>query len=451
MTSTLRKNIWLGSLISIGSVVAIIFLYAVAHEGGHALAVILFGGEVTRFEVNFLRSSPSISYIGIVRPLQKAMVSLAGPIFPLLFMPFLVRLLPKTKNIILRSALLSLLSALLFTIVSSMIIAAAYGLGAQLSREDIVKFISYSGAHPFAVAGAFLLLLVLSAVLLVKVGRIMEVLHALGQDLRRIASPAKHVVRAKVFTILVVLVIGAIALSNAVSRTPSNSALSFQTKLSLDFFGPTQIYAFQVSEPTTYNFMYSLNTDSKVTLRLTNLDGIPLPFNNETSIVMYQGGEDVQQAYFTGFLLSEGNYAVEMITAGQGSIKMQIGTEEPGPAQLQYHALLERINAGTFTAESYHEPGYELIHHEQVKPGTDQLLVTLPGTKNQRQASVFIVGDYKEVEVVYVADGERRTLLNGFFRATIGYGLPAHQSIGEFRLTAVDPNAELYLFLHEDE
>jgi hypothetical protein len=444
-------NLWLGSLAVVGVAFLSIFLYTVLHEGGHALAVLLFGGEVTRFDVNYLMGAPSISYIGVTRPIHRALISLAGPVFPLLLLPLIGALLPRTKSMILRSALFSLLVGLLLTIVSSIAIALISGSGRVLQQEDIAKFISYSGAHPLAVAGAFLLLLVISIAYLLRVGRVLELLRELRRSLDLATPITQHALWVKIVIALVVLVIGVVAMSNSVIRTPSKDGVEYSTEVAIGFSGSSQIYTFQVQEPTTYHFRYNLNTDSEVTLRLTNLEGASFVYNNQPSMIMYQGSENVQQAYFTGFTLLEGNYALELLTSGQGTLKMQIGTTQPDVLHMQDLDLLAQINAGTFTAQSYQAPGYKLIYHQEIQPGTDQLLITLPGTRKQKQASVFVVGDYQEIEVNYDADGERRTLLNGFFRVTMGYGLPAHKSVGEFRVTAVEPAAELYLFIYEED
>jgi len=61
-----------------GIALGVIYLYAILHEGGHALFVLVFGGELTEFEINFLVSNPHISYTGINDPLRQALVSLGG-------------------------------------------------------------------------------------------------------------------------------------------------------------------------------------------------------------------------------------------------------------------------------------------------------------------------------------------------------------------------------------
>lgn len=61
-----------------GIALGVIYLYAILHEGGHALFVLVFGGELTEFEINFLVSKPHISYTGINDPLRQALVSLGG-------------------------------------------------------------------------------------------------------------------------------------------------------------------------------------------------------------------------------------------------------------------------------------------------------------------------------------------------------------------------------------
>lgn len=116
---------------------AVIFLYALAREGGHALMVLLLGGQVTNFQVNFLRHPPQISYTGVSDPLHRALVSLAGPVLPLLLIPPATLVLRRTGSVPVKGALLLLLLALLSTTLTSVAVSLGCGLGGGLSPVRI--------------------------------------------------------------------------------------------------------------------------------------------------------------------------------------------------------------------------------------------------------------------------------------------------------------------------
>lgn len=107
---------------------------------------------------------------------------------------------------------------------------------------------------------------------------------------------------------------------------------------------------------------------------------------------------------------------------------MYIDHRTPDAFAHQYIELLEAINAGTFTADSYQEAGYQLIYEGDIPPGRDQLVATVSAANYGRAVSAFVVGASQNVSLVYLADGEARTLLDKF-NATMGYSLPATEAV----------------------
>ena len=438
----------------IGLTLGVIFLYAFLHEGGHALFVLLFGGTVTEFEVNFLLHSPHISYAGINDPMQRAFISLGGPVLPLILVLPLTFLLRRTKNIVVQGTSLLFLGSLLPTLILSVAVSLAYGFGAVQSNEDVAKFLFYSGFNPFLVAGVFLFLCVAILAFLLKVGRVKDIYMRVVKVFQGSGSEDRRSPRlvARIIATVLVLALGVGAIWNTTKRvTPVSQPLSYHTKIDVDLQAvradSTFFHTFGVDEPTTFDFAYSLVTQSDVTLRLVNLAGEPFVFNNQDSIVMYQGSGNLNLAYFAGFTLLAGDYALEVSPGGLGSLTMYIDSKKPDAADQQYLELLTKVNDGSFTAHSYQEEGYELVYQGEVAPGLDQLLVTLPNVGRGRKVSAFVVGE-GDVSLFYVADGETHTLLEGF-RATMGRGLPLHKGQGELRVSALNPSATLYIYLNE--
>lgn len=429
----------------------VIFFYAVIHEGGHALFVLLFGGEVTSFQVNFLIGSPRVSYMGITDPMHRAIISLAGPLFPLLFMIPLTYFLGKTKHVFVQGTLLLSLFSILPTLLTSTIIALVTSFGITLANEDVAKFILYSGIHPLIVTVSFLLLFVVSLMYVLKVGNAKKIFLGVVQELRGTADSTATMRSAKILVLIFLIVWGGSFFLTKQFRETLSEPSSYQAKIELNFDAlkgnSPEFHHFTVETPTIYDFTYSLRTNEEVALRLVNRNGI-LPFNNQESIVMYHGNENIQQAYFTGFTLLEGDYTLELLTAGNGSLTMYITTRVPSAIDQQYLNLLTAINEGTFTGESYQEEGYQLVYEGELLEAKDELLLTLPGTTAGRQVSAFVVGDVERFSLSYIADGQNITFLKDF-KATMGYGLPAHRGPGEFHVTAEQPTAKkLYIYVY---
>ena len=427
----------------------VVFLYALVHEASHALVVFLVGGEVTRFQVNFLQHAPSISYTGVSDPLHKAFISLAGPVLPLALVPFVAVVLRKTRSALAQAAALLLLLSLLPTALTSAAIALVYGFGAVPPQEDMAKFLHYTGANPFAAAAVLLLVFVVLLVFAFRVGRVKEAALNVQSVLRGSRDRRHTLLMGRIVVAVVLLSVGAAALRSIIgSEVPGSPELSYHTKVEVNLGDVTPdsavYHTFSVSKPTVFDFVYSVDSGSDITMRLLNLDGEPFVFNNKDSVVMYEGRRTQPLAYFTGFTLLEGNYALEVSPGSTGSLTMYVDSREPSPANMEYLELLSAVNTGSFTAQSYHEEGYELVYEGELGVGQDQFLLTLPGGTD-RMISAFAVGN-GQVNLVYAADDEVHTLLEGF-KATIGRWLPPHKGAAEVRASVQQVPTVLYIYV----
>lgn len=437
----------------VGFTLGVILLYVFVHEGGHALLVLFFGGTVTEFEVNFLMSSPHVRYVGTGDPMQRAMISLGGPLLPLVLVVPLTFLLRRTRSIMLQGASLLFLGSLLSTLIVSVAISLNYGFGSVQPNEDVTKFLFYSGFNPFVVAGGFFVLFVAILAFLLKVGGINDVYVRVVKVLRGPADKRSPIVVARVIIAVLLLASGVGIIQNTMKRgTPVSQPLSYHTKIDVHLqdvkADSTFFHTFAVEESTVFDFVYSLDTRSEITLRLVNLAGESFVFNDQDSVVMYQGSGSLSLAYFSGFSLLEGDYALEVSPGGLGSLTMYIDSKKPDVADQQYLELLTKVNDGSFTAQSYQERGYELVYEGQVAPGLEQLLVTMPNARHERKVSAFVVGE-GEISLFYIADGETHTLLDGS-KATIGRGLPLHKGQGEFRVSALSPSATIFIYSNDN-
>lgn len=454
LIKVIKENSLILVLAALGIVLGVTFLYALVHEGGHALMVLLFGGTVIEFQVNFFTHSPHVSYVGISDPLQKALISLAGPILPLILVLPIAFLLRKTKNVFIQGITLLLIGSLLSTLALSVLFALAYGFGWMQLNEDIPKFLFYSGFNPFVVAGIFLILLTAILVFLFKVGRIKNAALSVVNALRKSPKKRYSVLMERVLFVVLMLSLCVAILPNIIRQDNQVSEpLSYHTKIDVDLSSinpnSTIYHTFEVSQPRVYDFSYNLSAQSEVTLRLVNLTAESFVFNNQESVIMYQGSGSVPLAYFTGFALMEGSYALEASSGSKGSLTMYIDSRELDDFDLQYLQLLGEVNDGSFMVDSYLEEGYQLIYHGELALGEEQLLLTVPSSSSERKVSAFAVGD-GEVTLCYVADGKTETLLQDF-RVTLGRGLPHHRSSGEFRATVTGSAVTLYIYIYEEQ
>ncbi|HXK97377.1 MAG: M50 family metallopeptidase [Limnochordia bacterium] len=433
-----------------GIALGVIYLYAILHEGGHALFVLVFGGELTEFEINFLVSKPHISYTGINDPLRQALVSLGGPLVPLALVPLLILVLRRAKHVLTKGLVLLTLVGLLPTVLISAVIAFAYGFEMAGTSEDIARFLNLTGFNPFLTAGALVALFGVLLALVIKVGKAYDAAVTVVKALRENSaksrtSPAAWVLSAILITAAVVLI------GNAVRQKPVSQPLTYHTKIevSLDEIdsSSTIFHTFKVDRPTVFDFVYSVQTNSEVTLQIVNLEGKPLLFGSKDTMTMYQGRESLSMARFTGFTLMPGEYGLEMSPGGSGLLTMYIDSREPSPIEHQYFHLLEMVNAGTFTADSYQEEGYELVFWGELSPGTNQALAAVPGG-TELFVSAFAVGE-GDVSLFYLADDMIHPIMQGF-RATIGRGLPSHRSRGEFRASVHEEPVTLYVYVKRE-
>jgi len=194
------------------------------------------------------------------------------------------------------------------TVLVSVVVSLAYGFGALQPTEDVAKFIFYSGFGPFAVSGALVLLFVAILVFLLRAGRAKKIATRVVQALRGPAGKRSPVLAWRVVVVVLLLPVGTGILQNVVGREAQVSQpLHYHTRIDVvleDIDSDSTIYhTFEVAQPTTFDFVYSLETEADRTLRLPNLEGEPFVFNNQDSVIMYQGNESLPLASFSGFTL----------------------------------------------------------------------------------------------------------------------------------------------------
>jgi hypothetical protein len=145
------------ALLLLFSAVFVLFLYTFLHEGGHALAAVLFGGQISAFSVNFLDFSAHVSFQGEFTTAQRAVVSIAGISLPFLVWLGFMLLVPKRANLALDILKALTAMSVLNTFLVWILAPLLNGFGIFPS-DDSTNFLQISGAPPLLVAALFLLL-----------------------------------------------------------------------------------------------------------------------------------------------------------------------------------------------------------------------------------------------------------------------------------------------------
>lgn len=427
----------------------VIFAYALLHEGGHAIAVLLQGGQVTVFNVNVFSGSPHIQFCGDLSSMGRAIVSIAGPLVPFFVWLPLVPFLPRLRYSILQGALLIYSMMLVGSLIPNIVLVLLYWQGRAYPGEDVVRFLQFSGANPLSTAIVFLFFTVFAVWYLLRVGQVVFLVRRWQEQLKSSVSP---VVGLRLGIVVFVLSL-AVAISLFLRGSSSHTMLDLsQFDYAMEFSfkelkqGDTIIYSFSITEPMVYDMAYALSSQKPVRLQLMNTSGTGFFYRDGDALVIYEGVGPLVNAQFTGFMLQEGDYQLELATEDRrGSLRVGITKGKIKPAQLMYLDLLEAVQLKTFTAETYQEEEYSLVYYEPLTDGQDMVIYGLAPRSSSYWVSVFVVGDYNELSLVY-RDKERVYPLLMNTNVTIGFGLPPSSYYGQLVLSVSGAKGEIYLY-----
>lgn len=135
-------------------------LYLILHEGGHSLAVLLFGGEINYFNLNLLNAH--VSYTGKFTMLEYSIIHLAGFGLPFLLWFIFISLIPvKVENSLIKY--IKVYSAIvILSILPWVIIPILNSFGKAPEGDDVTKFLNSSGLNSILASFIFLCLLLIS-------------------------------------------------------------------------------------------------------------------------------------------------------------------------------------------------------------------------------------------------------------------------------------------------
>jgi len=453
VNSLMNKKNYFRIISSVVAGLAVILIYTLLHEGGHAIAALLVGARITAFDVNFVTGSPHVAWEGFVKPAGRAFIAVSGPVFPVIVWLLSLSILRWHKAVAVRLGLFVASLMVISSLLPQVIIPVLYMRGLDLRGEDIVGFIIYSGLHPLVVSGLFALLVAILVWLVSKLIRPLEIVKAPWEQFRS-AGPVS--IRHRLMTGAMLLVIVLIAFPMVARLTTSNRhqprfPKEYDAKVTRDFSNFantwTSIYEFIVDELKVYDMVYSLQASAPTSLRLVTDSPKGIVFTGKDHMVMCEDATSLAFAQFLGFGLYPGNYRLEVKTTDKtGSIDMYISSKNPTPDHLYYLSIMDKLNQGTFVAEDYKEEGYELVYQGPLEACEDKLLYSINTAGRPFPVSVFVAGTYEELTITYVEKDSKQPILTNS-RATMGFGITPREASGEILLPSTAAIGEVYVFL----
>lgn len=449
----MNKNAGLKILGGISAGLAVIFIYTLLHEGGHAIAVLLLGARVTAFDLNFITGSPHVGWEGLVTPAGRAFIAVSGPVFPVLVWLLSLSLLRWKKAVAVRLGLFVASIMVISSLLPQIISPVLYMRGLDLRGEDIVGFIIYSGLHPLVVSGVFAIVVAMMVWLVSKLIRPLELVKTPWEQFRAL-GPVSYRHRLMTGAVILLIVLIAFPIMVRLTTTDRNQPRfpkEYDAKVTTDFSNFdnkwTSIYGFTVDDTKVYDMVYSLKASAPTSLRLVTDSPKGIVFTGKDYMFLCEEATSLSFAQFSGFGLYPGNYRLEVKTTDKtGSIEMYVSSKEPTPDHLYFLSIMDDLNQGTFVAEDYQEEGYELVYQGPLEACENKLLYSFNTGGLPFQVSAFIAGAYEEFTITYVdRDGKRPLLANS--RATMGFGISPRSALVEFQLSSTAATGEVYIYV----
>jgi len=126
----------------------VFFLYTFLHEGGHAMAGLLFGQSLTEFNVNFWDFSAHVGMAGgELTQSQLAVQAIAGASLPLLIWGLFISLVPRKASFTLEALKLVSSMAVVNTLLAWIILPILFIFG-KAPSDDVTNFLRYSQMPP---------------------------------------------------------------------------------------------------------------------------------------------------------------------------------------------------------------------------------------------------------------------------------------------------------------
>ncbi|MBI4928188.1 MAG: M50 family metallopeptidase [Anaerolineae bacterium] len=315
-------------------VVTLIFcllVYTFAHEGGHALAVALFGGTLTGFNINFLDFSAHVHYSGDFSRAQQAVISAAGVSLPLLLWTLLALVSFRRGSAALGLVKIAITMITINTLLA-WIILPLVALGGQVVSDDSTRFLSITAVPPVLLSLAAVLVYLGGWALLVASLGGWRGLVAYRQTLTTLTMAQAR------GALIAMLVIGglvgaaaagiSLAAGNAAVSAPDGYSQTAQLDLGARAYDREAVYTFTLERPASASLYMVLLDVRSGPLRITLVgpDGAEQTFLSVDSPDFATGQSTVNP---TGLALESGEYQLLVTAPGSGGTLTVFARIEP--------------------------------------------------------------------------------------------------------------------------
>jgi hypothetical protein len=303
-----------------------LIFYTFAHEAGHAVIGLLFGGKITSFSINFIDLSAHVGLDGQFTNPQHALISAAGVSFPLIICITLL-LLTRKKN----EDILYTFKAIFFLIAVNSLLAwiaiPILAISGRTIGDDSFNFLNYTHIPPLLETSVALLVYLLFWGLFFRFmgGARFWVNRFLTTSFDVEAPGTRR-------TILSIASAGIIVLSCAFALSVSFPDQAFtvpdglqqvaELDLSKASFADQSVYRFSLEKPTSVRLYFLLNDvkGAPVNIRMTGPDGYEVVYLNMEDPKTTIGRASVNPQ---AVILENGAYDVMVsFPACQGNVKL---------------------------------------------------------------------------------------------------------------------------------
>lgn len=244
-----QNSNFLHSILFISIIGFSLLFYTIIHEAGHAILAVLSGSVIDEFQIFNLR--PHISYSGNGNNSLIRLVSIAGPVFPVMVNIVLLTFVPISKYFLLEAFKTCFTLITAFSLLGTVIATLFYMLGRTTDIDTLGFYTLNPGVSPFAMMFIWISIFFLLILMMIKRAdyRIMP-----GFSLIPFRSePLQgHLVRL-VFMSLVLMT--TISIAAAWYFGKEKPAVIYSIDLSTFTAGEVELYQFNViQDSATYSF-----------------------------------------------------------------------------------------------------------------------------------------------------------------------------------------------------
>jgi hypothetical protein len=268
--------------------VFVLFAYTFFHEGGHAFFGLLFGGTLTRFNVDFITFSAHVGMDGSFTVLQRAVIAVAGVGLPIILWTLLLLLMPGPDDhdfvrfwFMLSGTMMSFSPLIAWIVIP---ILAASG---QTISDDSANFLQITGASPLLVSAAALLVMMGGFVLyFYKMGGIRTWRTRLSQLHKTAALPRSSLTTIRIMAAATILLgaatfgLSRLAGSADPNKAPEGYELAFEAGFASGAVQDAALYEFTLDQPADVRFFFTLDDFNRAPLnvQLHGADGMVFEF-----------------------------------------------------------------------------------------------------------------------------------------------------------------------------